>query len=1123
MHTLTEAKKLKRLLEPLGFQVELAPAVQVEELQTLLRKHTPDILHFAGHGDQAGDLQAQDEDGNAIAIPMDALAEAVRIHNREQSGSLRLIVLNACYAARQAEQLARHVECVIAAHEPIARRQRHRLCRGVLWGAGRRFVGGRGFEYGCNQVDLIEDLPPVKEDLALLTSPTSTPSKSSLPVHSRPSTRPICAIGSTTVGPASHFRSLACPTAMPACWTSTCRCRWTGGWFFTILPEQVDPLTDTDWEFSSGTERAAGSDPEREYLEQFEDLGPDDESLARERRARTRHWAALDADETALRSLVVRAVASHEAETDEDVDHQLVAEDAAAIQRHFVLVGDPGSGKSSFLRFLTLSLAGDLLRQSGAPCPQAGDGIDRSQIRVFDGLTPVYIELHSLFTMESLRLSDDENVQPSPPSVADFWRYLTDRLRVLGVEQALPELRRLYDAGKLLILLDGLDEVNNAAEPRRRWQIKRLAAALARSDNRLIITSRPYAYRNRDWSLEGFGRTELIDLQTAQLEELTSKLISILSPDDAAQAQRDFLAELDGVRADLRSNPLFFTLLAAIWLRPPRRRRLPATRGELYRRSVDLLLEDWVRQKDDEFSLLGRLKLTPDELRAVLQVLALLVQQRSQPGTDTTVFASSDIHTAIEYVHTDRRHTPVVRFLELIAGVLQDVTDDLERQPGLLIAPYTRQFRFLHRSFQEHLAACELIPDGGDNDHPRHGFPETLVQLVSQNPALWRNVAELAADELRFQGREPHLSVLLIALSASYRQAKAKEMSVLPDGSGPAALLALTIARDQELLQSVTDADGPDVLVSTLQATATHALTDIETFSPEERDIAGTALALLGDRRKGVGLRADGLPDIDWVEIPEIDPETGQREFIYQEDERRSEPTFWMARYPVTYRQFQAFVDADDGFYNDEWWAGLSVPEGHRSAPGEQGFEHWNHPRERVSWYDAIAFCRWLTAKASATPDLAPQMPPPGEGMVWAFTLPTEWQWEKAARGYDGRNFPWGDEYVSGFANINETYSDQKVGDHYLQKTSAVGMYPQGVSPYGIHDMSGNVWEWCLNEYSNPDNVQESGNASRTLRGGSWSYNQDVARSVRRNTVQHVPVDRLHTTRFSAGGVSGPY
>ena len=82
-----------------------------------------------------------------------------------------------------------------------------------------------------------------------------------------------------------------------------------------------------------------------------------------------------------------------------------------------------------------------------------------------------------------------------------------------------------------------------------------------------------------------------------------------------------------------------------------------------------------------------------------------------------------------------------------------------------------------------------------------------------------------------------------------------------------------------------------------------------------------------------------------------------------------------------------------------------------------------------------------------------------------------------------------GPEYVSGNANIDETYGT-KVGPHYLQKTSAVGMYPHEKpeqSPYGVADLSGNVWEWCLNEYDNPDRTQVEGDANRVLRGGSWN------------------------------------
>jgi formylglycine-generating enzyme required for sulfatase activity len=112
-------------------------------------------------------------------------------------------------------------------------------------------------------------------------------------------------------------------------------------------------------------------------------------------------------------------------------------------------------------------------------------------------------------------------------------------------------------------------------------------------------------------------------------------------------------------------------------------------------------------------------------------------------------------------------------------------------------------------------------------------------------------------------------------------------------------------------------------------------------------------------------------------------------------------PTFWIAKYPITYRQFHAFIDAEDGFRNDAWWQGLVKRE---TEPGDQAFKFWNCPCENVSWYDAVAFCRWLSAK-----------------LGYAITLPTEEQWEKAARGTDGRTYPWGNECTPGYANIDET------------------------------------------------------------------------------------------------------
>jgi len=244
---------------------------------------------------------------------------------------------------------------------------------------------------------------------------------------------------------------------------------------------------------------------------------------------------------------------------------------------------------------------------------------------------------------------------------------------------------------------------------------------------------------------------------------------------------------------------------------------------------------------------------------------------------------------------------------------------------------------------------------------------------------------------------------------------------------------------------------------------------------PRGRAAVGRALARAGlDNRPGVGLRADGLPDIAWVKLEGGRFPIGGDEEAYSSLPAREVelPAFWMAQYPVTNAQWQAFLDDPEGYHHPQarWWAGLA---GGKQEPAEPSWAYSNHPRETVNWYEAVAFCRWLSAK-----------------LGYSTVLPTAQQGERAARGREGRVYPWGDEWDAAKANTYESTS--RIG-----QTSAVGMYPHGATPEGICDLAGNVWEWTTTERATDDNVMSTP-APRVLRGGSWFNDPQDARAASR-------------------------
>jgi formylglycine-generating enzyme required for sulfatase activity len=288
-----------------------------------------------------------------------------------------------------------------------------------------------------------------------------------------------------------------------------------------------------------------------------------------------------------------------------------------------------------------------------------------------------------------------------------------------------------------------------------------------------------------------------------------------------------------------------------------------------------------------------------------------------------------------------------------------------------------------------------------------------------------------------------------------------------------------------------------------------------------ERDQAGGVLARLGDQRKGVGLK-NGLPDVDWIEILpgpfRMDNDKGQTPYEQETPQFACDvirQPYGISRYSITVAQYQAFVDAG-GYGEERFWtkAGWQWRQSKRIAGPEDYdpvFQTPNHPRVGVSWYEALAFCRWLS-----------------ERLDRVVTLPSEPEWERAARHTDGRKFPWGDQEL----DIGQRCNILETG---LGRTSAVGMFPSGLAKSRAADMAGNVWEWTRSLWGEDwgksssnypyvldakrENPDAPGKILRVLRGGSWLFPADYARCACR--LRGVPDGR--SGRFGFRVVASPF
>lgn len=729
-----------------------------------------------------------------------------------------------------------------------------------------------------------------------------------------------------------------------------------------------------------------------------------------------------------------------------NVTRPLLALEAAHIRR-LVLLGEPGSGKSTVLRELALLLA---LRLTGQPVAIPDWPMDAAPVPVYVPLGQVaaLLERHNHDAGTALQEAIGDALEGEHRIRAGLRDFLTPALRKGGV----------------LLLFDGLDELPAAARTPVSQAIRRLAGDVAAP---LMITSRVLPYReSMDWQLpedEGWQVQTVQPLASGQVRVFVRQWYAALAdprgdltPERAATRAAELLTQLEQRTelAPLIQSPLLLTMLAILHYNTD---EVPRDRVRLYEECVQLLLERWEPERTPGVShrrlteRLGNIPgLTIDRIRDVLHELAF-ESHDAPPGDDGRGMIDGDrlsgkllkLFRRLGATDPAMAEQAFLRVLRADAGLLQ------ERGEGV--------FAFPHLTFQEYLAACYLA------DLPQMG-EQAASRWCGVDAGRWREVLMLLVGRLRRQGKTDDKLIPWLAQLAAARvgrvtkiPARRRREALLAalcyaEMGGAAALATSTVDIEAQLEQplraAIVDllAEHDPAITVTDRIAAARVLSDLgDPRVPVTRDEWTAALAQRNETL--------GAPDGYWCYVPGRTYRIGG----WDKGEASADITlcpYWIARYPVTVAQYRAFIDAG-GYANDACW----TPEGWTWKRDRSRTEPWgwddpqfsgaNQPVIGVTWYEAAAFCAWLNARLTGVlPD------------GYVLRLPTEAEWEAAA-AYDAagrrRAYPWGpDEPVPERA----IYDASK-----LNAAAPVGCCPAGAAACGALDMVGNVWEVTTSSY----------------------------------------------------------
>ncbi|MCI0470649.1 MAG: SUMF1/EgtB/PvdO family nonheme iron enzyme [Candidatus Aminicenantes bacterium] len=703
--------------------------------------------------------------------------------------------------------------------------------------------------------------------------------------------------------------------------------------------------------------------------------------------------------------------------------------------KDIVILGEPGSGKTTLLKYILIMM----IENKGG-----------EKLGIENDLIPFFAPLREL-------------EDPDEESFIDFIS------RVCCIEKHRvnkEDFKYLLEHKMGIILLDGLDEI--ADEKIRIKTCKWIDAARKEFvGTPFVITSRFHGYLG-DSRLEG----SVLELSILDFtpQEVRSFLIRwfetvqvALHPGDSneeiwrekgrEEALKLFknIEEAEHIKK-LAVNPLMLQIIALIRL--DRGTKLPERRVELYNECVDVLLEKWDIARELDTILSAK------ESRMILQPLALWLHEKE--GRRSALL--SDIIEQIKKPLESLGKSNIDPWKLLL---------NIRDRSGIFMGYSSTEYGFAHLGFQEYLAAEEIRNKQRldlliDNYGNRWWREVTLMALSLDNPSIISPFMEQIVQKDVFK-----TDITLVCDSVNDSLIKPYEpfINVLHDDD-------LAIAARQNAIRVLTRMKGnkaaaalkevvrfANLVLANAAYNALESLHAADGVEPPEKEKAPAIIKIEKDLS-------------EMALIPEGNFIYGAREDDKEarQDEKPQQTifllSFFMDVYAVTNRQYCIFLNlvkpAKEKLSN---WIDLSgeyedlygkekcrISAKGRDYQVEPGYEE--HPVIYVSWYGAEAYSQWAGKR-----------------------LPYEVEWEKAARGTDGRKYPWGNEFDKNLCNSSQGG---------IKHTMPVTTFPEGRSPYGCFNIIGNVWEWCADRFD--DNNDKTGTRlkgainghDRVLRGGSW-------------------------------------